>query len=460
MLRTSGIFGKMVIFIFLLTAPVSIVAIWLVSQNLLIPEYAVLLSLTPVAPAVLIYNRLLQEMNNLSAKIERDILVPEKIRDIPLLSRSGLLPVNDLLLTMQQYQRILQASLNDAEEQQEKSMFLFDMLPDPVFVLDEKRRISHCNNAAKSFFDLQDMQGDLTSYLRHPSLIKAVDAALAGKGDGQPVEFALAGKVARQLVAYVVNLHGEGGQELQVIISLHDVTAAKKTEQMRVDFVANASHELRTPLAILIGAIETLKGPAAGDMKAQPRFLDMMHAQSQRMSQLIDDLLSLSHIEMNEHSRPSETVNLSELLQAVAEMIGSKASSLDKSLDLQLGDTPLFAVGDKDQLFQIFTNLVDNALKYGREESPVVIRLTESGRKTSISVIDQGEGIASEHLPRLTERFYRIDSDRSRKMGGTGLGLAIVKHIVSRHRGDLLIDSEVGKGSVFTINLPSICPKK
>ena len=223
---------------------------------------------------------------------------------------------------------------------------------------------------------------------------------------------------------------------------------------MRVDFIANASHELRTPLAILIGAIETLMGPAAKDPNAQKRFLDMMQAQSNRMSQLINDLLSLSHIEMNEHSRPLDLLDIADVLRSVAHLLASKANDLGKELVLELPSEPIIIAGEKDQLIQVFTNLVDNALKYGREDSKVTVRLKEVEKFARISVIDQGEGIPTEHLPRLTERFYRVDSDRSRQLGGTGLGLAIVKHIVSRHRGQLEIDSVVGKGSVFAIKLP------
>lgn len=455
MLQTSGILRKMLVFILLTTAPVAIVAIWLVTQGLLAVEYAVLISLIPVGPSVLIFNRLLKEVQALSRRLDVESKSSLTTQDNFAVSRSGLLPVNDLMLTMQHYRRVVQSLLRAAELQQQESTFLFDMLPDPILVLDERRSISRCNNAAKSFFDTQGMSGDLIAYLRHPTLIKAVDAALDGVVDGRAVEFSIPGKVPRQLAAYVVTLEGEQDSELKVILTLHDLTAAKKTEQMRVDFVANASHELRTPLAILIGAIETLQGPAAGDMKAQPRFLNMMQAQSQRMSRLIDDLLSLSQIEMNEHSRPSEKVNLSDLLRNVVDLIGSKATDLGKSLDLELADQSLDVVGDKDQLFQIFINLVDNALKYGKEETPVGVSLSKQGRDVVVSVVDQGDGIPSEHLPRLTERFYRVDSNRSRQMGGTGLGLAIVKHIVSRHRGSLEIDSVVGKGSTFIIRLPS-----
>ena len=277
---------------------------------------------------------------------------------------------------------------------------------------------------------------------------------MAGVISGKLVEFEMPGKVLRHIATNIVVFDAEKSNASRVILTVHDLTAMKKTEQMRVDFIANASHELRTPLAILIGAIETLMGPAANDPKAQKRFLEIMQEQSTRMAQLINDLLSLSHIEMNEHSQPSALVELNEVLLSVQHLLATKAVDLNKRLELDLPYGPIIIAGDKDQLAQIFTNLVDNALKYSRHDSTVHVRLTEIDKQVKVAVIDQGEGIAPEHLPRLTERFYRGEGDRSREMGGTGLGLAIVKHIVSRHRRQLEIDSVVGKGSVFTIKFP------
>ncbi len=460
MLNTTGFMGKMVTFILMVTIPVAIIAFWMVTQGLLKMEYALLITLTPIGPAVLIYNRMLKEMMALSQRMEQEAGAPLFGHLLPGSLRSGLLPVNDLLLAMQQYRRSMQHLFREAKAQQDDAILLFNMLPDPVLVLDGKRRISRFNNAARNFFNAEDMKTDLTTYLRHPSLIKAVDGALGGEETATVVDFAIPGSVARHIEAHVAKLPGADGEDLRVILTLHDLTVAKKTEQMRVDFVANASHELRTPLAILIGAIETLQGPASKDPDAQARFLSMMHAQSRRMSQLIDDLLSLSQIEMNEHARPSELVDMNDVLQGVVNLITSKANDLGKSLVLKVPKEDVRVSGDKDQLFQIFTNLVDNALKYSKEDSAVTISLEQMEKDVSVSVVDQGEGIPSEHLPRLTERFYRVDSDRSREMGGTGLGLAIVKHIVSRHRGHLEIDSEIGKGSSFTIRLPALMATK
>jgi two-component system phosphate regulon sensor histidine kinase PhoR len=238
---------------------------------------------------------------------------------------------------------------------------------------------------------------------------------------------------------------------------------------MRADFVANASHELRTPLASLIGFIDTLRGPAAEDKPAQQRFLGIMAEQAARMNRLIDDLLSLSRIELTEHQPPSERVDLADLLPRLAAGFEPRLAERSITLDLQIADHLPDVIGDADQLEQVAQNLFDNAVKYGRDGGRVSVSAQAASapaRSTAaaprwptrpgivLSVTDEGQGIPREHLARLTERFYRVDKGRSRNVGGTGLGLAIVKHIVNRHRGQLLIESEVGKGTTVTVWLP------
>ena len=260
-----------------------------------------------------------------------------------------------------------------------------------------------------------------------------------------------------------------------VILTLNDITALRRSEQMRADFIANASHELRTPLSSLMGFIETLRGPARDDQEAQERFLSIMHDQASRMTRLVNDLLSLSRIELDEHMPPSDRVDVLNSLRNVIASLELKAASrrIRLTLEAPSGPTPA-VIGDEDQLTQVFQNLVSNAIKYTREDTEVTVSVTLAdgaavgapgiarlpGRKddsrsvVAVAVRDRGDGIARTHLPRLTERFYRVDAARSRAMGGTGLGLAIVKHIVNRHRGRLSIESEVGAGSTFTVYLP------
>jgi two-component system, OmpR family, phosphate regulon sensor histidine kinase PhoR len=230
---------------------------------------------------------------------------------------------------------------------------------------------------------------------------------------------------------------------------------------MRADFVANASHELRTPLSTLIGFIETLQGPAADDSDAQRRFLAIMQQQAERMSRLVDDLLSLSRIELNEHLPPTDHLALSGLLKTLSATLELKAAAHGMVIDLDVPDDLPPILGDAEQLAQVFQNLIDNAIKYGGPNTPITITAMRSARvpgAVAVAVRDHGDGIPRLHLPRLTERFYRIDTARSREMGGTGLGLAIVKHIVSRHRGVLEIDSEIGEGSTFTVHLVAAGP--
>jgi two-component system phosphate regulon sensor histidine kinase PhoR len=247
-----------------------------------------------------------------------------------------------------------------------------------------------------------------------------------------------------------------------VLAVLSDRTRERAVERTRADFVANASHELRTPLASLIGFIETLRGPAADDPPAQARFLEIMAEQAERMNRLIDDLLSLSRIEITEHQAPAELVDLEELTERILAGFEIRIRQRQARLDFWPEPGLPNILGDTDQLEQVVQNLVDNALKYGREGGVVRVKITPAPpggkyparRGLVLSVADDGPGIPREHLPRLTERFYRVDAGRSRAVGGTGLGLAIVKHIVNRHRGMLAIESDAGRGATFTIWLP------
>jgi two-component system phosphate regulon sensor histidine kinase PhoR len=250
--------------------------------------------------------------------------------------------------------------------------------------------------------------------------------------------------------------HAETGGN--ILILMRDLTELERINQMRADFIANASHELRTPLASLRGFIETLQGTAKDDPKARDRFLAIMGEQASRMTRLIDALLSLSRVEMNAHVPPSGLIDLNDVLEHARDTLEPLAKSNELRIEVEGFGRPAIVRGDRDELVQVLQNLVHNALKYGANGGKVRLeakRLAPHGRqgtRYAIAVIDQGPGIAAEHLPRLTERFYRIEAE-SKEKGGTGLGLAIVKHILNRHRGELLIASKPGKGSTFTIVL-------
>ena len=342
---------------------------------------------------------------------------------------------------------------------------LFDSLPGPTFLLNAQRRITRVNRAARALFGEKLRDRDLATVLRNPPLLDAVERAMQG-GQGDAIEFALPGGPDGIFRAVVQPLPKPAVDGTLAVVALHDVTELKRVERMRADFVANASHELRTPLAALLGFIETLQGPAKDDREAQERFLGIMHEQAARMSRLVADLLTLSRIELSEHSRPQGQTDLGPILKRVAEALEIHARNKRMRLvvDFPMDLPPVN--GQDDELSQIFQNLIDNAIKYGRDGTDVEIKAAivsdpppaypeRNARAIAVSVRDRGDGIARENLPRLTERFFRIDTARSRRLGGTGLGLAIVKHSINRHRGALAIDSVQGEGSTFTVYLPA-----
>jgi len=248
------------------------------------------------------------------------------------------------------------------------------------------------------------------------------------------------------------------------LLSFDDLTPLRRVEEMRADFVANASHELRTPLASLSGFIETLQGPARDDPAARERFLAIMKSQAARMARLIDDLLSLSRVELNAHVQPQTPVDLVSIVRQVADALQMLARDRNVTISISSPPEPLMVRGDRDELTRVFENLVENALKYGASGRKVELTLTrspgEAGGDAIVTVRDYGPGIAAEHLPRLTERFYRIDIGQSRAEGGTGLGLALVKHILNRHLGRLTIESSLGAGAVFTVRLGLLPPRR
>jgi len=242
-------------------------------------------------------------------------------------------------------------------------------------------------------------------------------------------------------------------------MTLHDQTPLRRVEEMRADFVANASHELRTPLAALSGFIDTLQGPAKDDVKARERFLGIMHTQATRMARLIDDLLSLSRVELSAHVRPDTLVDIVPIIRQVIDGLEPLARERQVAIDIDLPELPVLIAGDREELLRLFENLVENALKYGASGGKVVVSLSqavsgEGSPEVRVMVRDFGPGIAPEHLPRLTERFYRVDNARSRALGGTGLGLAIVKHLVRAHGGEVRVESQLGGGSTFLFTLP------
>lgn len=337
-----------------------------------------------------------------------------------------------------------------------------DAIADPMTVIDAGGRLLHANGALQELFPKAADGVPLSHVVRSPDLLDAVDEVRRG-GGRISVAFEDRVPVRRKLIAVVTSLGAEADRSgAAVAIVMRDVSEEERLAQMRADFIANASHELRTPLASLRGFVETLQGPAREDTAARDRFLPIMALQAERMTRLIDDLLSLSRIEMRVHVPPRGEVDLLEVAQFVVQALEPVAAAADVQLQIEGAAQPRMVRGDRDELVQVVQNLVHNAIKYGRAGGHVTVRLgddaTASPRRPRVllAVEDNGPGIAPEHLPRLTERFYRINALVSREKGGTGLGLAIVKNILNRHRGELRIQSEVGRGSTFMVSLDEL----
>jgi two-component system, OmpR family, phosphate regulon sensor histidine kinase PhoR len=334
-------------------------------------------------------------------------------------------------------------------------------LPDPTIVLTPESMVVAFNESAQEITP-GILRGEPISFaLRVPNVLEGIRGVAASR-EMRRIEFFQRVPTDRWWEATIAPLVLPGGAAPDrhlVLLSLRDLTPLRRVEEMRADFVANASHELRTPLASLSGFIETLQGPARNDPSSRDRFLAIMKEQATRMARLIDDLLSLSRIEQKVHIHPDTTTDLVMIVHEVADGLSPLAQERDVEIKITDRAHSLDVLGDRDELIRVFENLIENALKYGASGKRVDISLarepaTGEARDAIVSVRDYGPGIAPEHLPRLTERFYRVDIGESRAQGGTGLGLALVKHILNRHRGRLMIDSTPGSGANFSVRLP------
>ncbi|EEE39185.1 alkaline phosphatase synthesis sensor protein PhoR [Rhodobacteraceae bacterium KLH11] len=330
-------------------------------------------------------------------------------------------------------------------------------IPLPALLVDRAERIVAANTEARTLLGHVIEGRHFATILRQPQVIDLVEQCLRSQQPGKARHLSNDGA---QDTTFEVECRYMNGTD-KVLAVFQDVTHLEQAGQMRRDFVANVSHELRTPLTALMGFIETLRGPARDDTAARDRFLQIMTDEANRMNRLVGDLLSLNRVESEERVRPKEPLKLTGLIRSTLNTLKPLADDASVRLSLDAPDEPVEMVGDSDQLRQVFTNLVENAIKYGGSGGVVDVIVTLSERDTAmrgpavrIKIVDQGPGIDAKHLPRLTERFYRADSHRSRELGGTGLGLAIVKHILNRHRGRLRVESELGQGAVFTVILP------
>ncbi|MCC1492665.1 cell wall metabolism sensor histidine kinase WalK [Cognatishimia sp. F0-27] len=334
-----------------------------------------------------------------------------------------------------------------------------EAIPLPALLIRADERIAAINAAGEGLLGKSLSGRHFITALRQPALLDAIEAVLQG-GSARQAQY-LAGDAVRA-TTYAVSIRPLSLMaHPAVLVTFTDVSAVEEAGQIRRDFVANVSHELRTPLTALIGFIETLKGPAANDAAARERFLGIMATEAARMTRLVDDLLSLSRVEAEERVRPTTRIDLAALVNSVRHGLEDVARKASVSMESLTPEAPVMITGDGDQLRQVLTNLTENAIKYSGAGARVCVTLNtpayEPGLRAEgvrVSVQDTGPGIDPHHIPRLTERFYRVDMHRSREAGGTGLGLAIVKHIIGRHRGRLRIESTPGEGSNFVVILP------
>jgi two-component system phosphate regulon sensor histidine kinase PhoR len=383
-------------------------------------------------------------------------------------------------------QRIIETELNAQEAEMARlrmAQGVARALPEPLFILDADGVVEHANPAALELVGLTEVEGrHFASVLRAPNVFEAAESVLA-TNESHTVEFTTTGGVERTCRAYITPIDADavvGETAPRALVFIRDLTSERRVEQMRADFIASASHELRTPLASLLGFIETLRGHAKDDPEAREKFLSVMQSQAERMQRLVADLMSLSRIELNEHVPPRERVDLAEIAKDVIDSLSPLFDAAGAIVDFtQDTDEPAYIRADRDEVFQAIQNLIDNAVKYGGEPAMVKIRVGRGAAPTPftdgppahragdsaeqvaarlgvgvddlvfIQIRDFGPGVERADLPRLTERFYRVNVERSRKSGGTGLGLAIVKHIMNRHKGGFQIESRLAGGAAF-----------
>ncbi len=344
---------------------------------------------------------------------------------------------------------------------------VIESIPDPVFILGPQNNLLYANEHAKNIFNIKKLGIGISAIIRTPKFLEAIDAVAESK-EKKKIQLVERTPIERQFTVNIAWLERENGLEREdksdptILVHFRDLTEQERLNRMRADFIANASHELRTPIAALLGFVETLQGPAKNDEAAREKFLGIMAVQGRRMTNLVDDLLSLSRVEMNAHRIPNEKVNLVTLLHNTMDSLSPLAEQQNIKLEFEEPEKEFIAIGEEDELSQVFQNLVHNAIKYGKNNGEGYVRIyladikrdKNEQEKIKVIVEDNGIGIASHHIPRLTERFYRANIEQSREKGGTGLGLAITKHIITHHRGELKINSRQDHGSIFSVLLP------
>jgi len=325
-------------------------------------------------------------------------------------------------------------------------------LPHPALMLDSGLSIVAANAQAEHLFDHILVGSKVTAALPETEIISMLDS-VQSSGTKDDCRLSLNLRTTRTYLAAAGPVRTADGGASNILLTLTDISAEIDAEKSRSTFVANVSHELRSPLTSLMGVVETLQGPARDDVEARDRFLTLMQGETERMSRLVGDLLSLAKLESKEHVQPEGQVDIAVTLRRIIAVLSEGTAGYKDRVTLELDEAIPAVRGNEDELTEVFQNLIENALKYSDSNTPVEVNASARSGQLVVNVVDYGEGISQKHLPRLTERFYRVDKGRSREKGGTGLGLAISKHIINRHRGALDIQSEVGKGTTMTVSL-------
>lgn len=441
----------------ILIAPTMVISIFIIYRNLSVVEG--ILGIAAVFILSLIFTKpYLADLSALTRYVE--LLAKDQKAQAPALSfLSNVEALSTAVNTLHKQWSTRKLQL---EAMLVESRILFDTLPDILIMLGDDLTIIRANNTAHSIFrknlhslNFKDIISPTSSLIENT--LKVIE-----EGEKKTFEIFLPAPIHRFFVVHIERFPIYSPAGIRVIVIMHDVTETKRIEQAFTDFVANASHEIRTPLTSLVGFIEALQTSAKDDPEAQEHFLSIMSEQAAFMSKLVSDLFSLSKLQMRVHTAPTETINIADIIEQSVNQIKWSADENNVTLDVQCGQD-LIMIGDEGELISLCDNLLSNAIKYGKKNSTVTIcavkttdtpeeceHLKQGAPFIQLSVTDQGEGISSEHLPRLTERFYRVDKARSRTIGGIGLGLSIVQHVIDRHQGALTVHSEIGKGSTFT----------
>ncbi|MBQ8465839.1 MAG: PAS domain-containing protein [Alphaproteobacteria bacterium] len=450
--------------VLLLSLPIAFIFIFMVATGILSASLAVISYATCVIFNIIFLFPVTYELQQLKQYITQ----MSKGTDVDALSLA--LEENDskeIINAVNAMHKFWSEKTDELEAQALSDTAVLDTLPDPLMMIDENGIILGANLAARSLFGKKIREKNIDKIINSNNFINAIQRILNNESDSEALVFYLTKPIEQKLYAHIKKLPYVSKGNAIAVISIYDLTKATKIEKMQSDFVANASHELRTPLAIISGFIETLQTSAKNDQDARDKFLSIMKEQAEYMSALIENLLSLSKIELMQDNLPNQKVNLPKLLNDVAQALALRAKENSSDIQVFIDDELPEITADYNQIKQVIQNLTDNAIKYGTPNNDIIIKLekadeipsapnlkTESGAAAAISITNKGPKISEEKLARLTERFYRMQEHKDKNIKGTGLGLAIAKQIIIRHRGNLTVKSNAYTGTTFTVYLP------